>query len=245
MSYLGLVRPICNSFLKTIDNPKILEIGIDKGQTMLPMLQNLVSRHEAFIYVGVDILVRDDLLAQLQQFHDVSFVGLDPPAKKNLIIEQENSLKWLADTNFYEDFKFDLVLLDGDHNYETVSQELQLLQRIIKPESIIVCDDFNGRWATKDLFYIEKEEYKNNNLATPKSKSEKEGVGTAIRDFVSQNEDWNYVDINPLEPAILYRSDVWQQPNFFTLNSSNDIRTCQFSMNRLQPKGEDTETHME
>ena len=245
MSYLGLVKPICNSLLKNISAPKILEIGTDKGQTLLPMIQNLITRYERFTYVGVDILVRDDLVAQIHQFHNANVLGWDPPGKRDILLEQENSLSWLAKVQLPEDFKFDLVLLDGDHNYATVSKELQLLQRVIRPETFIVCDDFNGRWAEKDMFYIEKEEYRDNDLASPSLKSEKQGVGSAVRDFIGKNNNWDYIEFPPFEPAILYRSDIWKKPGMAATDQRGHMKDLIFLIDRFQPKGEEPETHME
>ena len=244
MSYLGLVKPIFNSFLKDIPEPKILEIGIDQGQTMLPMIQNLVARHRKFTYTAVDILLRDDLVAQLYQLAGVNISGWDDYGDGNIILQEANSLNWLVDVDFHESFKFDLVLLDGDHNYSTVLKELHLLQKVLRPESIIVCDDFNGRWSETDLFYIEKEEYRGNQLATPRSESPKQGVGNAVKDFLVEDPRWNYFDIPPFEPAVLYRSDIWKKPRLFTTDERQHMRDLVFTMERQQPKGESSETDM-
>ena len=63
-----------------------------------------------------------------------------------------NSLHWL-ELNQERKSKFDLVLVDGDHNYKTVSRELELIQAVIHPRTIIVCDDYNGRWSENCLLY--------------------------------------------------------------------------------------------
>ena len=44
---------------------------------------------------------------------------------------------------FISPIKFDIVFLDGDHNYFTVYNELHLLQNLLHPRSVIICDDYN------------------------------------------------------------------------------------------------------
>ena len=61
MSYLGYTRHVVDGILSRIQSPRILEIGVDKGQTTLPLLHNTAMVHgaqgtgEGFVYVGVDI----------------------------------------------------------------------------------------------------------------------------------------------------------------------------------------------
>ena len=48
--------------------------------------------------------------------------------------------------NILEDINLesvDFVFLDGGHSYETVKQDLNILIRKLKNNSIIVCDDYN------------------------------------------------------------------------------------------------------
>ena len=154
MSYTGFVRPMfeCFPFNENRDHPKILEIGIDKGQSTFPIVQNLNSRFQNFLYCGVDVLLRPQTFESLCQFHNVSIHPIDELTGKDVVLYEENSLSWLS-KNQTSSTKFDIVFLDGDHNYYTVTQELKLIQQIIHPKSIIVCDDFNGRHAFKDSFY--------------------------------------------------------------------------------------------
>jgi len=214
MSYTGFVKPIINSypFLNCNNHPKILEIGIDKGQSTLPIIQNLSSRFENFLYYGIDVLLRSQTYESILQFHNISVSPPDENAGRDVILSEENSLNWLA-KNQNPQHKFDIIFLDGDHNYHTVSNELKLLQGLIHPQSIIVCDDFNGRHAFKDSFYGEREEYKNVKKATRKIESEKQGVQTAVKDFVQENPNWMGFQWDDLEPCLLYRGDVWEEVN--------------------------------
>jgi len=209
MSYTGFVRPILGSYPFNSDCPKILEIGVDKGQSTFPIVQNLSSRFSHFLYYGVDVFLRQQTFESIIQFYDVSVVPIDERSTRNVVFAQENSLDWLV-KNKNNNPKFDIVFLDGDHNYHTVSKELKLLQSLMHPQSIIICDDFNGRHAFKDSFYGEREEYKNIKNATRKTESEKQGVQTAVRDFIGENTDWKGFQWPSMEPCVLYRSDVWE-----------------------------------
>ena len=43
--------------------------------------------------------------------------------------------------------KFDYVFLDGGHKYETVKNDLQCLNEVIKNKGTILCDDYNLTYA--------------------------------------------------------------------------------------------------
>jgi predicted O-methyltransferase YrrM len=221
MSYVGFIRTICQDFLAGFEEPNVLEIGIDKGQTALPLIHNM-SQFKGYTYTGIDIKVRKLLIEQLSQCAGVSLGGLDERNGRDVLLMEINSLEWLKATQSRKS-KYDLVLIDGDHNYKTVLEELELVQGVIHPMTLIVCDDYNGRWSEKDLYYSSRESYKENSLATPSEVSEKQGVRTAVDEFVKNNKDWSCITLGDFDPAFLYRSDVW------------DI--CQFVRTGDQPAG--------
>jgi len=74
---------------------------------------------------------------------------------------------------------FDMYLIDGDHNYYTVSNELKCIHAKISERSTILFNDVAGVWARKDLYYdpiFIPAEHRN---------SPKQGVLTAIEDFLA------------------------------------------------------------
>ena len=208
MSYLGLTRPICRYYLSQIDFPKVLEIGIDMGQTAVPLIQNLSLTKERFMYAGIDIHIRKEFAEQLGQFEGITFAyaGEDLNDRAVILFEQ-NSLEWLGQNKELE-IEFDLVLIDGDHNYHTVINELNLVQNLIKPTTLIVCDDYSGRHGDKDMFYSEREGYENNKKASPRIQYEKEGVRNAVIDFIKSqvSTNWN-IDAFEQGPCFLYNED--------------------------------------
>ena len=217
MSYLGLVNGICRDFLPKVvkDQPIILEIGIDKGLSALPIIQNLSYKFDHFLYVGIDILVRQEVVEQISQFENVSIYGLDELSGRDVILVEDNSLNWLPQQiEMNSPLRFDIVFIDGDHNYYTVLQELKLVKPLLKPTSIIVCDDFNGPWAEQDLFYSEREEYALIESATSPyghRQPDKQGVQTAIYEFLNEDDGWLTYGWPELEPLILYRKDQWKR----------------------------------
>ena len=208
MSYLGLTRTICRNYLSQIEFPKVLEIGIDTGQTAIPLIQNLSLSKERFMYTGIDILLNGDFAEQIGQFEGItlSWAG-DNLDDRSVLLFEQNSLEWL-DQNKNLDIKFDLVLVDGDHNYYTVLNELKLIQNLIKPTTLIVCDDYIGRYSEKDMFYSEREAYKGNSKASPRKTCEKEGVRNAVVDFIKSQSNINWtIDGFNQGPCFLYNED--------------------------------------
>ena len=219
MSYLGFVKTLSEGYLAGYQDPKVLAIGIHRGPTALPLIHNL-SLFKGFTYVGLDIIPCELVIEQLSQYANVSLLGLDDRTGRDVILQHVNSLEWLK-VNQNRKTPFDLVLVDGDHNYKTVTKELELIQAVIHPMSIIVCDDYNGRWAETDLYYSGRDEYKDNEKATKREESEKQGVKTAVDDFLGKNETWSSAGWGGLDPVILYRNDVWEKFELATQPSTS------------------------
>ena len=105
--------------------------------------------------------------------------------------------------------KFDLVLIDGDHNYDTVSQELSFLKDITYPASLVVCDDYNSeRHSNKDSSYISYashsgvvDKFTDLNLGSAKGVGANQAIDHWIKD--NESEGWACRFIPDLEPAIL------------------------------------------
>ena len=65
MAYWGYMEFI-KSVLARKKAPRVLEIGVNKGQMFLPLLSHLMANYKHFSLVGIDILKRDVLSVQLQ-----------------------------------------------------------------------------------------------------------------------------------------------------------------------------------
>ncbi len=195
MAHHGYI-PFALEFLGLFDNPKILEIGVDRGQTTFPMVHHLMMAKKKFTMDSIDVLIRDEVKVIATYF------GFNENQRLNLI--QGNSLEFLPRT----DSKYQLIFLDGDHNYYTVSRELELLTtNNVLSDSIIIIDDYHGRWSNKDLFYSTKEEYGEVSSATKPVDTEKHGVAPAVDEFCLKHPEWKTKVLMQGEPIVLYREN--------------------------------------
>jgi predicted O-methyltransferase YrrM len=114
---------------------------------------------------------------------------------EGVFLFQNNSLEILPQV-VEQGMRFNVVLIDGDHNYYTVRRELDYIDKLLKPGGVVIVDDYSGRWAERDLFYAEREGYEN-----------VKGV-TAVDEFLSVNPRW--VSSQPVggEPIVLMRKET-------------------------------------
>ena len=180
MAYHGYI-PHVKKFLSTIESPQVLEIGIDMGQTSTPLIAFMTRFHKSFHFVGVDVLIRNHI--------PIVFNNLDLIGEQKVTLVQANSLEFLPKAKKHYQ-AFDVVLLDVDHNYYTVFNELQYLNEITKFNSIVLVDDYHGRWAERDLWYSENDEYRENKFASKPIETEKHGVKSAVDEFLAKNPNW-------------------------------------------------------
>jgi len=180
MSY-GNYISIISSFLNTIESPKILEIGIEHGAPTLAILNNLIDKNSNFYYYGIDIHIRDNIKEFALKNKDY-----------NIHFHEQNSLDQLP-ILVEEAQKFDLILLDGDHNYYTVTRELNYIQNLMHQQSYLIVDDYHGPWALSDYWYGEEHDspQKGNPMASKKIKDDivKHGVQTATNDWLDNNKE--------------------------------------------------------
>ena len=185
-------------FLHSLKHPpRVLEVGIDAGTSLIPLLVFLTRTREEFYVVGVDIKVREQLAITLN--------NIDVSDKQNLHLVEANSLDVMPKL-IESNMKFDLLLLDGDHNYHTVSKELQYLDALLEEGGMAIIDDYEGRWAEKDLWYAERDGYQDVKIATQKIDTEKHGVKTAVDEFLEGTAKWTTSRPIGGEPIVLTRS---------------------------------------
>ena len=194
MSYHGYLS-LCKKYLFELKHPpSLLEIGVDRGVSFLTLTTFLARSKQEFLAVGVDIMVQEQVEIMLQ--------NLDLQQKQCAYLLEGNSLNLLPKI-VEQGMKFDVLLIDGDHNYHTVSQELQYVETLTNSGSIVICDDYSGRWASRDLFYQDRPGYENNKFVTPKIDTEKQGVKSAIDEWLNSHPNW--VGSQPIqgEPIML------------------------------------------
>ena len=176
--------------------PSILEVGVDRGVMTFPILTHLSKFKDLFTYVGIDIMIQESVKLMTQMFGE-------PISKSTYFIEDSslNALPSLVKSNM----KFDLILLDGDHNYHTVAQELKYVNDLTHDKSIVIIDDYDGKWAERDLWYADRPGYETNTLATKPIDTKKHGVKPAVNEWLQSNSHWKVQKPIPGEPIMLLR----------------------------------------
>lgn len=200
MSYVGYI-PFVKSFLAScIDQgrrPAVLEVGLDRGVTFVPIVAFLARTGRPFVAASIDVKVQEQVTLVL--------ANLDVGPEQAVVCIEGNSLDVLpklVDAGAV----FDVVLIDGDHNYHTVSRELAVVKSLVHSGSIVVCDDYNGRWAEDDLWYSERPGYENVSLATPRVETGKRGVKAAVDDWLVVHPEWQKHQPLAGEPVVLGRT---------------------------------------
>lgn len=196
MAYHGYIHFLKNFLKSKKEPPSVLEIGVDRGVTCIPVITCLSKIHPQSLYLGVDILLQDSLKLTINY--------LDESVKKVAWLLEGNSLEILPSI-LNQGLKFDVILIDGDHNYHTVSQEMTFVDRLLKNQGIVIVDDYDGKWSERDLFYSERPGYESINNLTKRLKTEKEGVKPAVDDWLVNNQNWEKIKLLEGEPILLKR----------------------------------------
>lgn len=198
MAYHGYI-PFVKEFLLNVESPKVLEIGLDTGATTVPVVVFMSRFHKSYHFIGIDIKIQESL--------EVMLKNIDLREEQTVTILQNNSLEVLPlMLNAKE--KFHLVLLDGDHNYYTVAKELEYLNELVVDGGMIIVDDYHGRWSEKDMWYSERQEFSEIEMATKKVETEKRGVRPAVDEFLVKNSQWSSRVLMPGEPIVLLKNVV-------------------------------------
>jgi hypothetical protein len=195
MSYVGYI-PTLKSFLHQLPegySPSILEVGVDRGCTLIPLVAFLARTRPAFNVMGIDVIAQEQVRLVVQ--------NLDLQREQRVFLPQENSLDALPKL-VAQGIKFDVVLLDGDHNYHTVSEELRHLEALTHDHSIVICDDYSGRWAERDLWYAERPGYEGS-VATHPIDTGKHGVKPAVDEWLLAHPEWCSQQPIKGEPVVL------------------------------------------
>lgn len=199
MAYHGLI-PILQQYLVNHPTPpKVLEVGVDRGVTAIPLLIAMGMKHREFMFVGVDIKVQESTV--------ITVSHLPRPIPASAFFIEKNSLEVLP-SMVGSGEKFDLILLDGDHNYHTVSQEMGYLGELISDKGIIVIDDYDGKWSDRDLWYAERPDYEEVEQATQRQETEHHGVKPAVDEWLEAHPEWQKHKPVQGEPILLARTPI-------------------------------------
>jgi hypothetical protein len=198
VSYVGYI-PLVKQFIHQLPQdraPSLLEVGIDRGTTLIPLIAFLARSRQQFLVVGVDVMVQEQVQLVLN--------NLDLQQGQQAFCMQQNSLEALPKM-VEQGMRFDVLLLDGDHNYHTVNQEVQHVEALTHPHSLVVIDDYDGRWSERDLWYAEREGYEKVDQVTKPVQTEKHGVKVAVDEWLAEHPAWQKAQPLKGEPIMLMR----------------------------------------
>lgn len=200
--YIPVIKQYFSQIAQAGGEPSFLEIGVDRGVTFLSLVTFLSRAAPTFKALGIDVKVQESAQIQLE--------NLDLNEGQIAQLVAGNSLEVLPVLTQHG-AKFDMILLDGDHNYHTVKNELPHLVHLLHDHGSILVDDYDGRWSEKDLWYSEKPEYSDVSIATKRVETEKHGVKAAVDEWLAENPPWRIVKMMPGEPVVLTREPPREQ----------------------------------
>jgi hypothetical protein len=225
MSYLGYTG-IVSRYLSLIDSPTVLEIGVDRGQTSIPLIHNLCCTNGDFKWVGIDVRIDDCLVEQLAQMSHVrilqdDLMDMTSPEWNCSYVHADslNIMPKLSDAGL----SFDLIMIDGDHNYETVSLELECASNMAFGSTLILVDDYSGKWEGKDLFYKDRNTHAENSKLRDLKPGVKQGVNNAVDDWLADNPEWTMINEKndcvilhqkPLDMQLIHYTNVFSDSGF-------------------------------
>ena len=163
---------------------RFLEVGVLEGVTarnVCEILNNFYGKD--FNYIGVDLFGLDINDNNLKEFTPISNKHSNPFKNfyyKYILRHYPNSIegvnyllkKFSRNIKLYKGYSknilsqiditnIDFVFLDGGHSYETVKEDLTIILKYLKKDSVILIDDYN-----QDSYGVKKavDECKNNYL---------------------------------------------------------------------------------
>lgn len=129
-------------------------------QVIRPLLE--AAHAEVVVEVGADTGAHTRRLAKFCRARGIRLHVIDPAPRfdpsefgdesEGFVFHRASSLEVLADVG-----PVDVALIDGDHNWYTVTQELRLLQRAARsadrPTPLVVCHDVGWPYGRRDGYY--------------------------------------------------------------------------------------------
>ena len=167
----GLKKPYGDNILELINeyNPKnVLEVGVFCGVTARNICELLEKNHKnSFSYIGVDLFGNnkassDDevepLFLKNQKFSNpfktlfynyIKKENLNSIESVHKLLEKfgdkikliQGDTREILENLSLESIEF--AFLDGGHSYETVMNDLNILEKKLKKNAIILCDDYD------------------------------------------------------------------------------------------------------
>ena len=129
-------------------------------KTILPLIEKLEPKH--IVEIGSDTGINTNNILRYCEKNNCKLTSIDP--KPNFDVDKLKE-KYNGKFDFYFDLslkilpfleKFDVILIDGDHNWYTVFNELKTIENIYKKNNnypLILFHDVAWPYARRDLYY--------------------------------------------------------------------------------------------
>ena len=129
-------------------------------KTILPLIKKIKPNH--IVEIGSEIGTNTKNILKYCKENNSKLTSIDPNPIFNVEELKEN---YGEKFNFYKDLslralpfldKFDMILIDGDHNWYTVFNELKTIENIYKKHDyypIIILHDTGWPYGRRDLYY--------------------------------------------------------------------------------------------
>jgi predicted O-methyltransferase YrrM len=156
------------SIALSINAKNILELGVRDGKTTLPLL--MAAKYTSGTVTSVDI-------------NDTSFIPPDD-FKKLYNFKKMDSIQYLKEKH---SIPFDLIYIDDWHSYTHVKEELELIDRIVSPKSVILLHD---------LMYGNYDPYYHTDLTLKTGQWAHGGPYRAVAELDSQFWEFSTIPVN-------------------------------------------------
>ena len=130
-------------------------------ETILPIIEKIKPKH--IVEVGSDTGINTRNILEYCETNNAKLTSIDPSPNFDV---DELKERYACDFEFYKDLslnilpfleKFDIILIDGDHNWYTVFNELNTIEKIYKKNNnfpLIFLHDTAWPYGRRDLYYF-------------------------------------------------------------------------------------------
>jgi O-methyltransferase len=140
-------------YCSKITNPKLLEIGVFKGDFLEYVVENcnVGSIDAVDLFEGITCSGDADGNNVIHYDVGISYIDLENKYKdRNVNIHKSNSVKFLQEQN---DDIYDIIYIDGDHSYEGVKNDLINSYKKIKNGGYIMGHDYEMNMNKANTYY--------------------------------------------------------------------------------------------
>lgn len=143
---------LVDDFLK--DGMKVVEIGVCTGKSITYLADRLINKKIKLSLYGIDhflgspehinVIFKDQIANNKEYLYDLCVDNL----KKCNVYEYVSLIKIdsINGANKFKNAFFDVIIIDADHSYEGVKQDIDAWLPKLKTEGIIAGDDYSTGW---------------------------------------------------------------------------------------------------